>query len=146
MNNQLHEGYYITSCGKVWSFKSNKFLKLNPDRNGYLRVYLFKEGTLKTFFVHRLVAEAYISNPDNLDTVDHKDKVKTHNYISNLQWMTREDNTKKGVSKKVMCIETGEIFDSVTDAANSVDRATATLSNCLHERTSTCAGLHWEFV
>lgn len=144
--NQKYDGYFITSCGRVWSYRSKKFLSSNYDKDGYLEVRLFKEGKKKHFYIHRLVAQTYIPNPNDYETVDHIDGNKEHNYINNLQWMTREDNVRKGVSKKVQCIETGEIFNSVTEAANSVNRNIATLINCLKGRSKTCGGLHWEYI
>lgn len=80
--------YAVTSCGKVWSYRSKRFLKIEKTSNGYLRVYLQD----KHYYVHRLVAETYLSNPDNLPEVHHIDANKEHNYINNLQWMSKRDN------------------------------------------------------
>lgn len=80
-----YEGLYaITSCGKVWSHRNKKFLKPDINGRGYHRVVLSKNGETKRFLVHRLVAEAYIPNPNNYDTVDHIDGCPAHNYIKNL--------------------------------------------------------------
>lgn len=138
--------YGITSCGRVWSYKRKKFLKNQLDKDGYLCVDLYKNNKKKRFFIHRLVALSYIPNPNGYATVDHIDSNKEHNYISNLQWMTNEDNVKKAISRKVMCIETGQIFDSIGEAAKSINRAICSLSNCLHGRTTSCAGLHWKII
>jgi len=62
---------------------------------GYLSVHLSINGKEKCFLIHRLVAEAYIPNPDNLPQIDHIDGDKTHNWINNLQWITNKDNAKK---------------------------------------------------
>ena len=60
-----YEGLYaITSCGKVWSYRRKKFLKLRADQDGYLLVNLYNKGKPKGCLVHRLVAEAYIPNPE----------------------------------------------------------------------------------
>lgn len=92
-----YEGQYaVTSCGKVWSYKSNKFLKPKTDKDGYYKVNLYNKGKQKTFFIHRLVAEAYISNLDNLPQVNHKSEIKTENFINNLEWCTAEYNTNYG--------------------------------------------------
>lgn len=134
--------YGITSCGKVWSFMSNKFLEFCPHPGGYKAVSLCGNKQL----VHRLVAEAYIPNPNNFDTVDHIDGIKTHNYIKNLQWMSRGDNTKKAHDKKVMCVETGEIFDSFIAAAKSINRDKSGISACIRGKQKTCGGYHWKVV
>ena len=79
------EGYGITSCGKVWSFKTNRFLSSRKNNKGYLYVWLGDgKGHKKNVTIHRLVALAYIPNPNNYDTVDHIDNCKEHNYINNL--------------------------------------------------------------
>lgn len=95
-----YEGIYaITSCGKVWSYKRNKFLK--PYNTGkYLVVELFKNGVGKQFKVHRLVAQAYLQNPNNLPYVNHKDEVKTHNWINNLEWCDAKYNANYGTIKQ----------------------------------------------
>lgn len=87
-----YEGIYaITSCGKVWSYRSKKFLKPRKDKDGYLRINLKLNGSEKTVCIHRLVAETYIPNPDNLPTVDHIDFDRTNNSINNLRWMGIEN-------------------------------------------------------
>lgn len=92
-----YEGLYaITSCGKVWSYRSQKFLKPKIKKNGYLEVDLRKNGSHKFCLVHRLVAEAYINNPFNLAEVNHKDEIKAHNWINNLEWVSHKDNCNYG--------------------------------------------------
>ena len=98
-----YEGLYaVTSCGKVWSYKYKKFLKPASDKKGYFKVVLYKNGKCKNYKIHRLVAEAYIPNPDNLPQVDHIDNDKTHNYINNLQWITNRNNVRKGRNKPIL--------------------------------------------
>ena len=92
-----YEGQYaITSCGKVWSYKSKKFLAVDYDDKGYARVEIWKNGKRKKCRVHRLVAEAYIPNPENKPQVNHLNEVKTANYVSNLVWATAEENINYG--------------------------------------------------
>jgi len=139
-----YEGLYaITSCGKVWSYRRKKFLK--PSGARYKHVVLSKDGEKKTFAIHRLVAEAYISNPNNYDTVDHIDNNPEHNYVNNLQWMTGADNLRKSQAKKVRCIKTGEIFSSIRSAAleNKLD-----FRNIQHSIKYgwKCGGYHWEVI
>jgi hypothetical protein len=67
-----YEGLYaVTENGEVWSYKTNKFLKASDNGFGYLFVCLCNNGKSKKYKVHRLVAEAYIDNPDNLPAIDH---------------------------------------------------------------------------
>lgn len=88
--------YAITEDGKVWSFKSNKFLKQKIDKYGYACVSLRRNGKNWTVTVHRLVAEAFIPNPDNKPTVNHKDENKLNNSVTNLEWMTVNENNNYG--------------------------------------------------
>lgn len=142
------EGLYgITSCGKVWSHHLKRFMKPYIDKFGYYKVVLTdKNGQKYTKLIHRLVAQAYIPNPNNYDTVDHIDSDKSHNYINNLQWMTRTDNKKKSWCKKVRCIETGQTFNSLKEAAESVNRARANLTRHLKGQQASFGGYHWEVI
>jgi hypothetical protein len=72
-----YEGLYaVTSCGKVWSYRSKRFLTPRKSKKGYLTVLLCNKGNMREFKIHRLVADAYIPNPDNLPQVNHKDENK----------------------------------------------------------------------
>ena len=142
-----YEGLYaVTSCGKIWSYRSKKFLKPFADKNGYLKVGLYKDNKKKNFLIHRLVALAYIPNPDGLETVDHIDGNKEHNYINNLQWMTQKDNAIKGNSKKIRCVETGKIFDSATIAAKEMNISCSNISSVCNGKRKTAGGYHFEFL
>lgn len=88
-----YEGMYaITEEGQVWSYKSKKFLKLIPDKDGYLKVNLYTNGTKKVHYIHRLVAEAYLPNPNNLPEVHHIDADKINNNKNNLEWISKRGN------------------------------------------------------
>lgn len=140
------ENYGITSCGKVWSFYKNKFLTQFKDRDGYLRVNLYKENKLYQKGIHRLVAEAYIQNPENLETVDHIDGDKSHNYIKNLQWMTSRDNVVKANAQKIMCVETGEIFESTRDASRKTKIPKSSIYAVLYKKLKKAGGYTWQRV
>lgn len=98
-----YEGLYeVSSNGKVKSLKKGIFLKTETLPSGYLRVYLTKNKNSRHFMVHRLVAEAFIPNPDNLPQVNHKDEVKTNNSVDNLEWCTAKYNNNYGNRKERM--------------------------------------------
>ena len=88
----------IRNVDKV--LKRGKILKPAYDKDGYLRVSLCKNGKRTNFYVHRLVAEAFIPNPLNLPVINHKDEVKDNNYPYNLEWCTDEYNTNYGTANK----------------------------------------------
>ena len=88
-----YEGLYaITEDGQVWGYKRKNFLTPHPDKDGYLYITLSKNSQYKTCRVHRLVAETFIPNPDNLPEVHHIDSDPANNNVNNLQWVTQEEN------------------------------------------------------
>lgn len=152
-----YEGLYaVTSCGKVWSYRRKIFLKPSKDKHGYLRVKLTKDGVKKNKRVHRLVMETYCpcENMNKLD-VNHINEIKTDNFLNNLEWLNHKENCNYGTrnqratitrGKRVRCIETDVIYNSIGEAAKAINRSISSLSNCLAGRTKTCGGYHWEFV
>ena len=93
--------YQVSNTGKVKSLNykktgKEKILKLQTDKNGYLFVGITKNGKRKYKKTHRLVAEAFLDNPNNLPQVNHKDENKENNCITNLEWCTNEYNHNYG--------------------------------------------------
>lgn len=108
-----YEGHYqVSNCGRVKSLRrlvtnqynsfyiEEKILKPKKDRYGYLYVNLYKNNIKKVYQVHRLVAEAFIDNPDNLPQVNHRDENKLNNNVDNLEWCTHEYNINYGTRNK----------------------------------------------
>ena len=106
-----YEGLYeVSSYGRVKSidryvksksYRLHKGKVLSPgkDRNGYLFVVLSYNGKHKGITVHRLVAESFIPNPDNLPQVNHKDEDKTNNNVDNLEWCDAKYNSNYGTAR-----------------------------------------------
>jgi len=130
-----------------------KMLSQNTKSNGYKTVDLCKNGKVKTTLVHRLVAEAFLPNPDRLGFVNHKDSDRTNNSKSNLEWVTASENRVHGVNhgfvtfsaKSILCAETGIIFDRPMLAAEWVQdnypgRINGTLRVAAHNIGSACKG------
>lgn len=87
------EKYQITDDGRVWSKKSKRWLSPTKSQDGYLRVKLcYGNGKYINASVHRLVAKAFIENPDNLPQVNHKNEDKTLNTVENLEWCDSQYN------------------------------------------------------
>lgn len=93
--------YQVSNEGRIKSIKKRKILSLFANHKGYLQTCLYKNGEKKGFLVHRLVAEAFIQNPQNLTQVNHKDENKTNNSVENLEWCTNDYNINYSQSKKV---------------------------------------------
>lgn len=85
----------IRKNGHIQTFKPRILKPLNHS-NGYLEVCLSNNGNQKRFYIHRLVAQAFISNPKNLPEVNHKDENKHNNFASNLEWCGRTYNNTYG--------------------------------------------------
>lgn len=148
--------YGITEDGQVWSYKRKIFLKQRLDKYGYLRVNLMDDDNqMKTMQVHKLVALAYVPNPDGKPTVNHNDECKTNNHYSNLTWMTNaEQNSygtrmariKKAISRPVRCIETGEVYESCSEAGRQTKAYPDSIAKCVAGKYKTAGGFHWERV
>ena len=98
----LYEGLYkVSNLGRILSLNYRNTGKpglMNPskDRGGYLHVVLSKNGKPKTCKVHRIVAQTFILNPDNLPEINHIDEDKTNNRVDNLEWKSHKDNCNHG--------------------------------------------------
>ena len=140
-----------------------KILKQRLTQFGYYTVLLSKSGKRKWHFVHRLVAQAFIPNPDNLPFINHKDENKVNNVFSNLEWCTARYNSNYGTrnkrlsetktnntynTKPVLCVETGTIYPSVREAARQTNIPNTHISACCLNKPhyKTAGGYHWKYV
>lgn len=100
-----YEGLYeVSDAGQIRSlFRYKKVLKPNVTRTGYHTVELFKNGASKRLLIHRLVAQAFIPNPNELPQVNHKDEIRSNNCVSNLEWCTAKYNMhyNGGIERRV---------------------------------------------
>ena len=156
-----YEGLYqVSNLGRVRSLncRGHKgcigILTPRLDGKGYEMVALYKEGKARNTKVHRLVAQAFIPNPNNYPQVNHKDEDKTNNNVDNLEWCTNEYNhnygtrnerVAKSLSKKVICITTGEIFNSMREACRKYDINTGRMTECCQGKRKTAGGYKWEY-
>lgn len=95
------EHYEISNTGRVKRVKTQTFTSLHVDKDGYQKVALYNPKTKKQnkFFIHRLICISFLPNPDNLPLVDHIDRNRKNNDLSNLRWVGYRENTinsKKG--------------------------------------------------
>ena len=88
--------YEISDCGLVMNSRGN-ILKPRKHYKGYLEIYLSENGKRKNFKIHRLVAQAFIPNPDNKPQVDHINRIRNDNHVDNLRWSTSSENQQNTV-------------------------------------------------
>lgn len=132
--------------------------KVKKDNNGYLRVGLSKNGIKNKYSVHRLVAQAFIPNMEGKLQVNHINGIKTDNRVENLEWCTNKENiqhaSKKGLlkpnKKKVaqykISIELINVYDSITEAAQAIDRSVTDIHQVLNKKTKTAGGYFWKYI
>ena len=84
--------YEVSNIGNIKRINKDKCRKFNINRDGYVLVNLYKNGISKNLLVHRIVAKAFIPNPNNLSQINHKDGNKQNNRIDNLEWCSAKEN------------------------------------------------------
>lgn len=155
------ENYSVTEDGRIFNNKFNKFLRLSLTTTGYLKIGLNKGKERKFYGIHRLVAIAFIPNPDNHPVVMHLNNIKTDNRVENLKWGTYTENAQSAwddglcensrvntitsKSKPVLCVETGEIFPSSIIASREIGVSYTCVSAAIL-RGGSSGGYHWCYL
>ena len=148
-----YEGYYqVSNFGRVKSLsrdvgsnrcKNESIMKTSLDKDGYEHLVLRKNGKQRHFRVNRLVAEAFLENPNNYPQVNHKDEDRTNNNVNNLEWCSAKYNVNYGsrtekASKKVICVTTGKIFKSIAEASKYYNLRGNHISACCKGKLKSC--------
>lgn len=165
-----YEGYYqVSNKGNIRSvdrmdcqnrFRKGKMCKKLENEDGYYKVSLSKNGIEKRFFIHRLVAMAFIENPNDFDCINHKDENKKNNCIENLEWCTRKYNNnygkrnqkiveKQSIKTAMVDIKTGKIlkvFKSAKEASIYVNGDQSVICKARNGKRKTAYGFGWEVV
>ena len=170
-----YEGLYqVSNLGNVKSLhyrnkKIHHILSPRKHHTGYLMVSLTSNRKAKCFNVHRLVAIAFIPNPNDLPCVNHKDGNKHNNNVSNLEWVTHQQNTRHAIATGLLknfslLGKTGSLhptskvtlqytksgqfvrkWDCISDAAKAYGKDPCTIVNCCAGRAKSCAGYIWKY-
>ena len=162
----IYENYEVSNFGRVRSLNYRRtgkthILKFKKDSGGYLQVDLWKNGKHKIVLVHRLVAFAFVENDDveNKTVVNHIDENPQNNVWTNLEWCTQKQNVNHGTrtekqrkvmtnkyGKKVRCIETNIVYDSINHASRETGIPSGNISACCRDVYNHSGDYHWEYV
>lgn len=156
--------YEVSDCGTVRNIHTKEVKAIRLTKTGYCITDLKENGRKKTAYVHRLVAEAFVDNPDNLPHINHIDENKQNNTATNLEWCSAEYNNRYGThNEKIKATQTEkcgkcvakvdaatgdviEVFNSMTDAAESIGVKKQAISYALSSENRTSGGYRWVVV
>ena len=137
-------------CARGYKIVPEKILEGYDNGNGYLYVKLCKEGKRKQYRINRLVAQAFLENPQNLPEVNHKDKNPKNNCVDNLEWCTRQYNVEYSKAKAVIGINkvSGLIveFPSVMEAERQTGINNKNICACLKGKRKSAGGYYWIYA
>lgn len=155
-----YEGLYqVSSLGRLKRvFKNGKdrLLSGKQDKDGYIQVIVSRNQSKKYCRLHRLVAEAFIQNPEGKPVVNHKDKNVQNNAADNLEWATVSENTRHGyytgrnVHKRAVVQYTKSMeyvtcWDSIEEAAQTLEITRNNICSCCNGRLKTSGGYIWRY-
>lgn len=152
--------YKVSSKGRIKSQRT--IMTPYTTKNGYKQIRLFSNGKHHSKYVHRLVAEAFIDRDNDRFEVNHIDGNKANNSVENLEWCTHSENTRHAIKKglfspyklpinphpkrRVRIVETGDVFDSVTECATYIGGNKSGVSACLCGKAKSYKGFHFEEI
>jgi len=149
----------ISKEGQVYSTKTNKIREIEINENGYCRIRLMdgtKQG--KKFYIHRLVAEAYIPNPNNYNQVNHKDLNKHNNDVNNLEWcseamnMQHNADNKPENSKKIFQFDLLDknkligTYNSIKEASEKTNTNKTSIIHCCSGKYKKAGEYIWKYA
>ncbi len=155
--------YQISNFGRIRSFKKHngtnqRIMKSIKMKNGYYNITLCKNGNKKREYIHRLVAKAFIPNPNNYPFVNHKDENPSNNYVNNLEWCTQKYNMNYGSlikkhkreSKSILQYDLNNNFikkwESISNAEKDLKITHCNIIACLKGRRKNAGGFIWKYA
>ena len=151
IDNVIYDDYEVSTKGRVRNINYRntgtvRVLKPQLDMKDYYFISIWKDEEKRTFRVHRLVATMFIPNPYNLPQVDHINRNRHDNSVENLRWVSRQQNMNNA-GKRIRCVETGEIFDTMAQASRKMNIDLSNLSKHLRGIShKTIKGYTFEYV
>lgn len=138
------ETYKVSNLGRIMN-PYGKIMKQGRDKKGYMNVYLNNAKIKHKFFrVHRLVAIAFIPNPDNLPQINHKDKITNNNHVDNLEWCNNTYNQRYSRAKQINQYDLSGNFlkqwDAIVDIQDELNIPTTNISKCCKGEIKTING------
>ena len=146
-----YKDYQVSNYGNVRHITNKKihYYKLHKDTRGYIQVPIKKNKKMKMFLVHRLVAEAFIPNPNNYKEINHIDEDKTNNNVDNLQWCDRQYNNDYSLSKPVLQFDKKKLkiaeYKSISEASRQTGINLTQISRCCRNKAKMANGYIWRF-
>ena len=163
-NIENYPDYMVSNLGRVKSIKfgKEKLLKHSKDKYGYFKVLLSKNGKSKNLKIHRLVAKAFIPNPDNKEFIDHINTNKTDNRVENLRWCTCKENqnnpntlnnidkaNKRRCNKPILQFTLDNCFVKLWVSASEIEKKLgfdhSMISRCCLNKVVRCYGYKWQY-
>jgi hypothetical protein len=151
------EKYEVSNLGKVRNIKSGRILKPFLIQSGYLVHGLYENNKRKTLLLHRIIATAFIDNPEAKPCVNHIDENKLNNDLSNLEWCTERENSIHGtrtkrvaekLSQKVIQLDLNDNvlseFESMHQAERETGVALSSISSCCNGKRKSAGGFKWK--
>lgn len=156
--------YSVSDTGLVRNDRTGRILRRQINPHGYYIIRLSVECKPTTFLVHRLVANAFIPNPNDYPEVNHIDGNTLNASADNLEWCSRSMNMRHRIDvlgykhsrqtiekiasalrKPIVCVETGTVYNSVAEASNLLNLDDSNISACALGKRHTCGGFHWRW-
>lgn len=148
-----HNGYLISNEGRIYNLKTGKHPRGYVNKHGYAHACLCENGKRFDVALHREVAKAFLQEAYGKTQVNHIDGNKTNNNVGNLEWCTAKENSlharrvlmkKVWNCQKVVCVETGDVFESYSAAARSIGANDENIRRCAIGVTKTCKKRTWK--
>lgn len=135
--------YQVSNLGRVKSLIGHEKILKPEIRTGYYAVNLSKNNKQKSKRIHRLVAETFIPNPDNLPQVNHKDENKLNNNVANLEWCDNTYNSHYPNDLSVYCFDLDEYFRSASEASVHTGVCRTSIVKACRGQLSQAGGKWW---